>query len=201
MSGPASSVNPPRTPRVDPRIEQTRRLVKAATLELIAEVGFEGTTIELISDRSGVSRSTIYRHWPQPSDLLLQAFDPALPEQTPPTLTGDCRADLEAYVHHVAERLNDDKFAAALTAQIDKGRRDPAYRDAHVQYALERNELGASIVREGIRDGIFRPELEPEYEVDVLLSQLVYRRLMRYRELDSTLVTRIIDETWSRWSR
>lgn len=187
--------------RVDPRIEQTQRLVKSAALELIAEVGFEGTTIELISERSGVSRSTIYRHWPNPAELLLQSFDPSVPDQDPPALTGDSRADLAAYVQHVADRLNDDRFAAALSAQVDKGRRDPAYRDAHLKYAKQRNEIGVRIIREGIARGDLCPDLEPEYEIEVVLSQLVYRRLMRYREIDQALVTRLIHDTWTRWEK
>ncbi len=194
----ASSAPTRRPPRVDPRIEQTQRMVKAATLELIAEVGFEGTTIESISERSGVSRSTIYRHWPNPSDLYLQAFDPADEEQEPPPLTDDLHADLRTFVQHVADRLNDERFAAALTAQIDKGRRDPAYREAQLTYAIERNERGEKIIREGITRGVFRRDLEPAYETEVVLSQLVYRRLMRYRTIDRDLVDRIVAETWKR---
>jgi TetR/AcrR family transcriptional regulator of autoinduction and epiphytic fitness len=195
MSSSAARV---RDRRIDPRIEQTQRLVKAATLELIAEVGFEGTTIESISERSGVSRSTIYRHWPNPSDLYLQAFDPSEDEQEPPELTGDLRADLRAFVHHVADRLNDERFAAALTAQIDKGRRDPAYREAQLAYAFERNERGAKIIRAGVAQGVFRADLDPAYETEVVLSQLVYRRLMRYRVIDRELIDRIVAETWTR---
>ncbi|MEZ5228190.1 MAG: hypothetical protein R2710_16405 [Acidimicrobiales bacterium] len=40
--------------RTDPHARAGQRLVKGATLDLIAEVGFEGTTIELIAERSGM---------------------------------------------------------------------------------------------------------------------------------------------------
>ena len=89
----------------DPRPAATRRRVIEATLELIAEVGFEGTSIEAISERCGVSRSTIYRHWPDPSVLYLEAFDPPSADTAPPVPTGDFATDLRAYIQHIADRL------------------------------------------------------------------------------------------------
>jgi TetR/AcrR family transcriptional regulator, regulator of autoinduction and epiphytic fitness len=179
---------PRREARVDPRLAETRRLVKEATLDLIAEVGFEGTSIELISERSGVSRTTIYRHWPDPSVLYLEAFDPPSDELAPPPLTGDIVSDLLGYIQHVADRLNDERFAAALTAQIDKARRDPAYREAHLQYAIARNEHGVNLFRAGMSSGQLRPDLDPQHETDLILSFLVYQRIVRYRLLDAKLV-------------
>ena len=162
--------------------------MKEATLDLIAEIGFEGTTVELISARSGVSRTTIYRHWPDPSALFLEAFDPTTPERQPPPLTGDFSADLERYIRHVAGRLNDDRFAAALAAQVDKARRDPQYRAAHLNYAVTRNEHGVSIFRAGVADGTVRADVDAEHETDLILGYLVYQRLMKHRRLDDTLV-------------
>lgn len=189
VSAPAARV----AARVDPRPAETRRLVKEATLELISEVGFEGTTIELISERSGVSRSTIYRHWPDPAALYLEAFDPPSAELEPPVPTGDTEADLRAYVQHVADRLNDERFSAALSAQIDKSRRDPAYRDAHLKYAVARNEIGVSLFRSGIDSGVFRASVDPGHETDLILGFLVYQRLVRQRVLDATLVSTLVD--------
>ncbi len=180
-----------RPKRTDPRILETQRLVKEATLDLIAEIGFEGTTVELIAERSGVSRTTIYRHWPDPSVLFLEAFDPTSVDRQPPPLTGDFTTDLDAYLRHVAERLNDDRFAAALAAQVDKARRDPQYRAAHLRYAVTRNEHGVKLFRAGIADGSLRRDLDPEHETDLILGFLVFQRLMKYRRLDRTIVAAV----------
>lgn len=174
--------------RVDPRIAETQRLVKEATLDLIAEIGFEGATVERIAQRSGVSRTTIYRHWPQPAVLLLEAFDPPSPEMQPPVPTGDFERDIARYIRHVADRLNDERFAAALAAQVDKAQRDPAYRAAHLQYAVARNEHGVGIFRAGVASGRLAPGVDAEHETDLILSFLVYQRLIRHRRLDEHLV-------------
>lgn len=189
---------PARARRADPRIAVTQRLVKEATLDLIAEIGFEGTTVELIAERSGVSRTTIYRHWPNPSVLFLEAFDPIASDRQPPTLTGEFSTDLDAYIGHVAERLSDDRFVAALTAQVDKARRDPEYRKAHLQYAVTRNEHGRSIFQAGKADGTLRDDVNPEHETDLILGFLVYQRIMKYRRLDDALVGELRDGVLAR---
>jgi AcrR family transcriptional regulator len=198
---PAAAKGNARARRVDPRIADTQRLVKEATLDLIAEIGFEGTTVELISERSGVSRTTIYRHWPDPSVLLLAAFDPIAPDREPPALTGEFATDLDGYIRHVADRLNDDRFAAALAAQVDKARRDRQYRAAHLHYAVTRNEHGVSIFRAGIADGTLRDDVDPEHETDLILSFLVYQRLMKYKRLDENLVAILRDGVLARCVR
>jgi TetR/AcrR family transcriptional regulator, regulator of autoinduction and epiphytic fitness len=180
---------PARARRADPRIAETQRIVKEATLDLIAEIGFEGTTVELIAERSGISRTTIYRHWPDPAVLFLEAFDPTTSDREPPPLTGHFMTDLDGYIHHVVERLNDERFVAALTAQVDKARRDADYRTAHLQYAVTRNAHGRSIFAAGKADGTLRDDIDPEHETDLILSFLVYQRIMKYRQLDDALVS------------
>ena len=120
--------------------------------------------------------------------LLLEAFDPPSEELQAPVPSGDVIADVRAFVRHVAERLNDERFAAGLSAQIDKGRRDPAYREAHLRYAAERNRHGVELFRTGVESGVLRADLDPEHEVDLILAFLTYQRLLRYRVLDDGLV-------------
>jgi AcrR family transcriptional regulator len=58
----------------DPRITRTRERVLGAAWELLNEVGFDGVTVELVSERSGVARSTLYRHWRSMPEVLRDAF-------------------------------------------------------------------------------------------------------------------------------
>ncbi len=74
----------------DPRIERTRRLVLEATLALLAESGYGAVTIEAVAARSGVAKSTIYRHWPGRVELIRDAFLELKPPHAPPA-EGDVR--------------------------------------------------------------------------------------------------------------
>ena len=72
----------------DPRVVRTRRRLKQALLELIAEVGYERITVELLADRADVARSTFYAHYAAKEDLLFDGFGTWLlsfSELDPPT--------------------------------------------------------------------------------------------------------------------
>src|SRR5215469_18247976 len=55
----------------NPRVQSTRDRILAAARELLAETGPAGLTYSLLADRAGVTRQTLYRHWPAKSGLLV----------------------------------------------------------------------------------------------------------------------------------
>jgi AcrR family transcriptional regulator len=72
--------------RTDPRLAQTRSLILEAADELLISGGIAAVTIDAVSQRSGVARSTIYRHFKDRNDLLVFMFrsldvQPDLPER------------------------------------------------------------------------------------------------------------------------
>ncbi len=60
--------------RDDPRMARTRARAMEATLELAAELGLHACTFDAVSERSGIARSTLYRHWSNQSELVIDAL-------------------------------------------------------------------------------------------------------------------------------
>jgi AcrR family transcriptional regulator len=54
----------------DPRVARTRAAVLNAGIDLLAERGYPGFTIDAIVARTGIAKTTIYRHWPSRDSLL-----------------------------------------------------------------------------------------------------------------------------------
>jgi AcrR family transcriptional regulator len=52
------------------QVDQTRQRIVEATVELHGSVGPAATTIAAIADRAGVTRLTVYRHFPDEAELL-----------------------------------------------------------------------------------------------------------------------------------
>jgi AcrR family transcriptional regulator len=74
-----------RQPNPDnPRVQRTRARILAVARELLPEVGLTGLTTALLAERAGVTRQTLYRHWPSRTallfDLTLQGPDVGYPE-------------------------------------------------------------------------------------------------------------------------
>ena len=61
--------------RDDPRMARTRARALEATLELAAKSGLHACTFDAVSERSGIARSTLYRHWSKQSELVMDALE------------------------------------------------------------------------------------------------------------------------------
>jgi AcrR family transcriptional regulator len=156
-------------------IEAHRREVRDATLdttaELVAERGLLSTTMSQIAERTGISRATLYKYFPDVEAILLAWHERGIAEhlghlREVRDAAGDPRARLEAVLeayalidheHHGSEshgrHLQDPMLAAML------------HRGGHVARAESElsamlRDLIAQAVRTGdVRDDIAPPEL------------------------------------------
>src|ERR1700759_2950177 len=85
-----------------PRSAQAHNNVLMAAVELFSERGIDATSMDAIADASGVSKATIYKHWPDKDSLCLEAMGylHGLDEQSPVFDSGDYRADLIAQLQY-----------------------------------------------------------------------------------------------------
>ncbi|MEM7535898.1 MAG: TetR/AcrR family transcriptional regulator [Chloroflexota bacterium] len=60
---------------VDKRILRTRRLLREAFIELVAEQGYEAVRVEDIIVRADIGRTTFYKHFKDKRDLLQHVAD------------------------------------------------------------------------------------------------------------------------------
>lgn len=182
----------------DPRVAQTRELVYAATLEALPELGIRGLTIERIAEKSGVARSTIYRRWPNLSQLYLEAFAQYARRQ-PIESTGSTEYDLEAYLKSAAERLNDPTYRAMLVAILDRAARDDAFAGLHQQIFDESHSRAATVLKTGIRDGAIKKGTDISDALAALRGPLLYISLVRHQAIRPVDVRRVLADFLDRF--
>jgi AcrR family transcriptional regulator len=59
--------------KIDRRVSRTRRNLQGSLLSLILEKGYDSVTIEEITERADLGRTTFYLHYRDKEDLLMQA--------------------------------------------------------------------------------------------------------------------------------
>ena len=93
------------------------KMLRAAT-DLVLDAGVDGFSVDEVARRSGVAKTTIYRHFPSAKELLVAALDRTM--KAPPTPdTGSLREDLLEYLASVRPTLR--RRSAA----------EPVLRDLH----------------------------------------------------------------------
>ena len=110
------SAEPPRRGR--PRSADADEAILAATLAIAGEVGFRGLAMDVVAERAGVSKATIYRRWSSKEALVLEALQRAINPLDDVDL-GSVRDDLVTYLANLGERMASGQ---TLTARLaDEG--------------------------------------------------------------------------------
>ncbi len=167
---------------LDPRIERSRRLVLTAAIDLLAEVGYGAITIEAIAARSGVAKSTIYRHWPGKLELIDDAFAELKPP-IEPRVSGTVRERVTDLLEQLATHVSSSAWSACLPAMIEAAERDPAVRKLQRKITSQRRKLLVSLIGEGVASGELPAHLDPDMAADCLSGTIFVRRLMMRDDL------------------
>jgi AcrR family transcriptional regulator len=61
--------------RTDRRTNRTRRLLREALMGLVLERGYDAVTVEEITDRADLGRTTFYLHYRDKDELLMESLD------------------------------------------------------------------------------------------------------------------------------
>ena len=85
-----------------PRSNASHQAILRATLELLAEVGFEAMSIEAIAARGKVGKTTIYRRYSSKEELVADAIESMREEILVPD-TGNLWADIDALIENAAK--------------------------------------------------------------------------------------------------
>lgn len=163
---------------MDPRIQRTRDTVLPATLSLLADRGFAGFTMEGVARAAGVSKSTVYRHWPTKISLLRDALEELNRQPDVEREGGPARAQVERLLEHLVAALSDSVVAACIPALIEAAEHHREVAKFLHQYSARRRSALTSVLRKGIENGELPAELDPDLTALALSGPIFYRRLM-----------------------
>jgi AcrR family transcriptional regulator len=184
----------PHDGHIDPRVLRSREAVLTAAVDLLAEHGVSGVTVEAIAHRSGVAKTTIYRHWPESSQLVLDAIR-GLAEPCAAPDTGTLRGDLTAIIEGMADNITTSALARVLPSLIDAADRDEAMADVQRVWVRERR----TSLRHALHRAEVRGEIPPRVDADLVASlcggSLFYRRLVSHEPLNAAFLAGVIDST------
>jgi AcrR family transcriptional regulator len=191
------SVPADRVDRVDPRVVRSRQAVLSAAAELLAELGWGRVTIEAVASRSGVARTTIYRHWPDLHHLLAEALESVMdPCATPDT--GTLRGDLSITLSGLARTLTRSATAGVLTSMIDAAERDPDIADLQRAFTQERRQAARRAIEQAAARGEIRPDVDVHVEASLIAGPLFYSRMVSREPLSDAFVEQIVDAACAR---
>src|SRR4051812_28292866 len=175
-------------------VRETRRRVLAATVELIEKIGYRSVTVDSVARASGVSKSTIYRHWPSRQALVLDAFTSDTDESTEVADTGDAIADLRTYLLKLAFRLNVRGAGPIMRGLISDAINDEEFATSFRANVIEaRRHAFLQILLRGQHRGQIRKDVDLRSVVDALYGSIHHRLLMTGDPIDEPFASALTD--------
>lgn len=179
------------TPKLDPGREQA---ILRATLEVLAETGYDALRLDAVAARAKASKATLYRYWPGKPDLVVAAVKRY--EQTDliaQTDTGSLRGDLLAILRGIRDTMT------GPTGQIMTGVMIAMQRDSELAETVRASILEDKqhIIRRMLDRATARGELpadtDPEIFPEIAPAVLFTRIFIQGTPPDEAYLTRLTD--------
>jgi AcrR family transcriptional regulator len=182
------------TPAERPRVEGDREQeILAATLEVLADVGYDRLTMDAVAAAAKASKATLYRRWTNKCTLVIDALQHAKsPGEVPDT--GSLREDLLAAFCGVGG-LSDPHAVANFSSVLTAISRDPEFAAAFRRDVIGPKIAFSKAIWERARD---RGEVRADLDLDLIepaLAGIVLHRVFILGEApDLDLITRVVDQ-------
>ena len=166
-----------------PRDNAVRERILKAGLDLLQEVGFANATCDAIAERSGASKATIYRWWPNKAAVLIDAFverlTPELPIHDVSTLEEYVTFNLKQFTR-VLMGSNGRLFAAVIAA----AQTDQDVQSAFLSHWIKpRRALFRTLLERYRAEGLLPDNYDFDQVLDVMYCPLLFLLMVRHVEL------------------
>jgi AcrR family transcriptional regulator len=167
MSLPESATTPRRRGR--PRRAETGQAIVDATLALLAECGFQATTVDAIADRAGVAKNTIYRRWDSKDELIADALDQLTRPELDVTESASVYEILREHARDLARVLADPLVRRILPDLLGELQRNRAFAVTFAERLLRpRRTAMVDSLRRAVERGELRRDADVELIADLL---------------------------------
>lgn len=172
---------------------RSRAKVLEAATELLVEGGAQALTVDAVSERSGVAKSTMYRQFPSRIDLLVEVLRHNVPPIDPDVPPGTFEESLRSRLHEMATKLSDPDWARIFPALISLKNVIPDIHALTEDDRAARCALMQAVLDRGVDEGLVPPGTDPESAVSFLIGPLVFAGL-NYEAVDlHNLADQVVD--------
>ena len=182
-------------PRQRPRVEGGREdEILDATVEVVAELGYDRLTMDAVATAAKASKATLYRRWSTKAELVVDAISRAKGCPVPGDIdTGSLRGDL------ISLSCEDGGFTSEMPMSVMAGLLTALHRDADLQQAFKERFLAprVAVVNQVYERAVRRGEIAADVDVELLSQTLpaviIHHAFILGIEPTEDLILRVID--------
>jgi AcrR family transcriptional regulator len=162
-----------------PRSIHADQAILQATLDLLAEVGYESMSIEAIASRAGVGKTTIYRRYTSKEELVADAIESLRDDLAIPD-TGSFWGDMDILIKNAAKKIDSPLGRQTLALIVSTASSNPQFAEVYwTKYTKLRREAFSKILeRAKSRDEIHK-DADVDLIIDLVSGSLYYALIFK----------------------
>jgi len=172
------------------RSARTHEAILEATMDVLAEGGYQELSIERVAMRAGVGKATIYRWWQGKSALVLEAIQSRAPFAEV-VRTGDPRTDLRAVIQAAADAYATHVVGATLPALASSIAEDSSSSGLLWQFLRPQRDSARQILHQAAAAGAIPADVDIELVIDLCVGTVFYRALIGGNSVDEDMVEQL----------
>jgi AcrR family transcriptional regulator len=176
---------------VDPRSVRSRAVVLQATIDLMYERGMQAVSVDAIVDRSGVAKTTVYRHWPTREALIYAAWESLVAAAEEPQ-SGKAKNTVMAVALAFGRGLSSPPMERLIPDLLASASRDEKMRDVYHDILRARGTPLADAVATAVANGVLPTGTDVEMVVSLILGPIVYSQVIRRNAVDPAFIRRVV---------
>ena len=167
-----------------------------AAVAVLAEVGYEAMTMDMVATRARAGKATLYRRWPSKAELVIEAV--ACMKQAQSRIedlpdTGTLRGDLVALIrpHSMEDSERKMQVMGGLVSMLS---RDPQLAEAVNEAITEpRARLNRTLMERAAARGEIRADADLDTIAHIGPSMTAFRTLVQRKPVDREFLIGLID--------
>jgi len=176
-----------------PRSAVADKAILDAAVELFAERGFEGLSVDDVAARAGVGRATIYRRYPSKVDLVIEAANCLASMEIEYPDTGILGADLRGFCRTLVKSLATSPAGRVMPVMAVERGRHPELDEAYRSVLAERRARTRQMLRRAVERGDLPSDTDVEVMSTMLVGPIFHRFLITREPLDDAFVDTLVD--------
>jgi len=181
-------------PRGRPRSVEADRAIAEAALDVLADQGIAGFSVEAVAHRAGVGKATVYRRFSGRDEVLAAALDylrddlPTAPPQ------GSARERLEMVLESIRIPMMATRSGRIMAQVISASAQHPDFLASFYERVLgPRRRVLLGILREGIDEGWVDSQTDLDVVATLLVGPMIFLKMWHGTPMADTPTAQIVD--------
>ena len=170
------------------RPEEIETMILNTAFEDLLEQGFRAVTVDSISAKTGIAKTSIYRRWPNKAAMVMEAFlfriGPGIEFPRKPSYVESIRLQMLA----LAKAFR-GPFGSMIKALLGEAQFDAELAEAfRTRWITPRREAAKEVIQSAIKNKEIRPDVDLDEALDALYGWLYYRLMIGSGSLSDACV-------------